>query len=61
MDVDITKLDKSSGQVWTEQNADTIDDNFINIRNTLKDVNIPNRTSQLLNDSNYITSPELTP
>lgn len=59
MDIEITQLDKSSGQVWTEQNADAIDNNFANIQNTLKDVNIPNRTSQLLNDSDFLTSTEI--
>lgn len=60
MDIEITKLSLEDGAVVKDESSfDIIDQNFENIKTVLNDTSVPTHTSQLINNSNFVTSTEL--
>ena len=60
MAIDLKKLNKNDGDIFDNLSADLIDENFNKIKEYINNLNIPTRTKQLINDSNYLTSIEIT-
>lgn len=60
MAIDLKNLNKNDGDTLDNSCVDLIDENFNKIKDYINNLNIPTRTKQLINDSNYLTSLEIT-
>lgn len=60
MAIDLKNLNKNDGDTLDNNCVDLIDENFNKIKDYINNLNIPTRTKQLINDSNYLTSLEIT-
>ena len=58
--LDLKNLNKNDGDTFDNLSADLIDENFNKIKEYINNLNVPTRTKQLVNDSNFLTSIELT-